>query len=554
MQRQEPETKAADLRGFLGIARRRIWWIALVAVLVTVAAVGLIAQRTPIYTSKAEVEVRPLTAGEPVQSFNGFVDMDTEAARVTQEPVAALAAPTLGLDPNSPSDLETAATDVSVSVPANTTYLEISCARPSPESASGCASAFADAYIKYRIEDAKSLYDGAAVAAYQQIQKATDRITQLRDAEATAAPEDQAQIQLQIQAQYGLIAAAQTRALSLPVASPTAAVLSRSAELPRSPSNKGFIFGTIIAALLGLALGLCLALILDRLDDRLEDPSFLEEALGAPTLAVIPAVKDWGRVQGQGIVARGRSRLANWRQTPMVGLVALNDPHSPVAEAYRIAPPVLSFMARLGHVQAIAVVSAGQGEGKSTTTANLGVALATSGKRVATVSCDLRKPSLHLLFQRDNTIGLSDVLAHRECLDDVLQETDVEGLSIVSSGPAPDNPAELLGSDEMNLVLTDLRSRFDFVLLDTPPALAVADALALAPHTDGALIVADASKTSRTSIVHLKRQFERVGCRILGGVINRFNPKRVWRYPSDDSYYRGVRGDDPQLGGTTRTV
>jgi capsular polysaccharide biosynthesis protein len=145
MQQPEPEPGAVDLREFFSVISRRKRSIALVTVLVIALAVGLIARRGPMYTSQAEVEVRPLTAAQELQpvSFNSFVNMDTEAARVTQEHVAALAAPALGLDPKSPADLAKAVANVSVSIPTNTTYLDISCKDASPKEAKACAGAFA---------------------------------------------------------------------------------------------------------------------------------------------------------------------------------------------------------------------------------------------------------------------------------------------------------------------------------------------------------------------------------------------------------------------------
>ncbi len=120
-------------------------------------------------------------------------------------------------------------------------------------------------------------------------------------------------------------------------------------------------------------------------------------------------------------------------------------------------------------------------------------------------------------------------------LQDALQETAVPGLSLIASGPVPHNTAELLGSPPMEAMLYELRERFDFVLLDTSPALVVADALALAPYSDGVIVVVDASTTPLSAVSHIRHQLERVGGRVVGGILNNLDPKSAKRYPA---YYR----------------
>ena len=463
---------------------------------------GLIARRTPMYASDAEVEVRPLTTAQELEpvSFSSFVNMDTEAARVTQEHVAALAAPALGLDPNSPADLAEAVANVSVSVPTNTTYLQISCADTSPEKAQGCADAFAHAYIQDRVDSSSELYELAVNAEDAKIKTATDQIAQLRKEEALAAPQDRAIIRTQIDEQNRLIAAAQSRAISLPTPSPNAAVLSSSADLPSGPSNKGYAATALFAAVLGLCIGTGVALVRDRLDEPLAAREELEAALDAPVLAVVPSVTSW------------RARRSS-------SLVTLNAPESRTSEAFKAARTTLLYMARADHLKMIEVTSPSQDDGKTTTTANLAVAFAQLGKRVAVVSCDLRKPRLHRLFGRGEDVGLTSVLAGKVKLSDALQETQVPGLSIVASGPLPPNPAELLGADDLEPILDQLRARFDFVLLDTAPSLVFSDGISIAPLTDGVIVVADAAKTLPGALAHLRRQLEGVGGHIIGGIL-----------------------------------
>lgn len=526
----EPEPQVIDLREFFAVLRRRKWSIILVTLLVTGLAIGLVYRRTPVYTSQAQVQVKPLTAGADLQSFyyDPLSSMDTEAGTVTSYPVAKLAAPRMGLDPDSPTDIGDATEGVSVSVPANTIFLDISCTRDAPEDALICADAFAQAYIDDRVDGAKASYDAATADLYKQISDAQalideelakplpsqDTIRSLRDTQA------QARLQL----------------VATPAPSSTAAVLTQPADLPAIPSNKDYISTGILAMILGLALGIGLAFVRERMDEHIAGRESLEDALDAPVLAVVPQV-------------------SGWRNKKETRLITLSAPDSPVAEAYKTARTTLLYLARKDGIKVFAITGPGQGEGKTTTTVNLAVSLAQAGHTVVAVSCDLRKPRLHRFFKLGNEVGLSTVLQGVAPVDAVTKHTDVQGLRVIASGPVPDNPAELLGSRAMEGTLEDLRARYDFVLLDTPPALVVSDAIALAPRSDGVLVVVDASRTTRAAATALRHQFDRVGGRILGGVLNNLDPKRAKRYPA---YYRSYyssnyREEPPATGRETRS-
>jgi len=219
--------------------------------------------------------------------------------------------------------------------------------------------------------------------------------------------------------------------------------------------------------------------------------------------------------------------------------VALEAPTSPPSEAYRTIRANLQFIARDGDVKVVAITSPSLGEGKTTTTADLAVTLANAGKRVIAVSCDLRKPRLHEFFGANAGPGLTEYLHGDAELLDVTQRTELGTLRLISSGSVPHDPAEVLTSDAMARFLQSLRSFADFVLLDTPPVLAVSDALILAPHSDGVIIIVDAGHTSRSAVAHTREQLEQVGARILGGVLNNLDTSRAKSYPSYVRDYYG---------------
>ena len=506
MQPSDHEPRVIDLRELVHVIRRRrrsIIWITLVTVAVAVIVIAL---RSPVYTSRAQVEVRPLTVDEELQPFatDSFVNMETEAARVTQEPVAALAAPHLGLDPDSPSDLSDAAEDVQVSVQPNTTFLDVSCTRSDAEHARDCAAAFAAAYVDDRIGGAKDLYDVQTEAELDRIDEARGQIDALRD-QLTEPGAARQEIRAEIEEQERLITAAQTSLLSLPTASPNAAVMSRSADLPSAPSNKNYLLVAGLAVLLGLAFGIGAALVRERLVEPVGNRDNLEASLDARTLGVVPAVTP--------------------RMDSRTSLAALDAPDGPEGQAYLAMAAMLRGTVD-GRPSVIVVTGPARAEGKSRTTANLAVALA-GGSRVAAVSGDLRNPRLHELFDRGNDVGLTTLLAGRTRLADTIQVTAVDDLFLIASGPAADNSAELLGSEAMGRLLDALRTGFDFVLIDTGPGLEMADVLLLAPRVDGFVVVADAAATSRNDVSHLRSRLESAGGRIVGGVLTNVARRHV---------------------------
>lgn len=211
-------------------------------------------------------------------------------------------------------------------------------------------------------------------------------------------------------------------------------------------------------------------------------------------------------------------------------LISLLDPKSPVVEAYRTLRTNLQYANADGSLRRILVTSPGPGEGKSTTAANLAVILAQSGKRVVAVSADLRKPTLHQYFDLGNNRGVTNVLVGQANMEDCLQETVIENLSLLASGPTPPNPAELLGSAKMKSLLEALQERADVVVYDAPPVVAVTDAAVLAPLMDGVLLVLNVGTVPRELAIRTREQLEKVGARILGVVLNRVSPKSGYGY------------------------
>jgi capsular exopolysaccharide synthesis family protein len=215
-------------------------------------------------------------------------------------------------------------------------------------------------------------------------------------------------------------------------------------------------------------------------------------------------------------------------------LATLDDPAGGASEAYRTLRASLLRILEMSTPAVVVLTSPGPGEGKSTTCANLGVALAQAGHKTLIMDCDLRDPRLHKIFGLSNSYGLVDVLANGHDLQDLLRERPLANLNVVTAGPIPPNPTELLGSRRFLEVVREARERFDYVLLDSTQLLAagpssigsLSDPLELDSRADGVLLVLDAQGTSREALRKALRTLESAGSSILGLVVNNVEPSK----------------------------
>jgi capsular exopolysaccharide synthesis family protein len=199
-------------------------------------------------------------------------------------------------------------------------------------------------------------------------------------------------------------------------------------------------------------------------------------------------------------------------------LITLTDPRSPASEAYRTLRTNLSFYSLDEPIRTLVVTSPTPNDGKSVTIANLAITMAQSGRRTILVDCDLRRPSLHTLFGADNDTGLTTMILD-ETAASSLQPTTVENLSLLTSGPVPPNPADLLGSRQVERVLENLLENADIILLDAPPVVGFTDAAVLGARVDGVLLVLRAGRTRREHAERAKAQLERANVRIIGATL-----------------------------------
>jgi capsular exopolysaccharide synthesis family protein len=214
------------------------------------------------------------------------------------------------------------------------------------------------------------------------------------------------------------------------------------------------------------------------------------------------------------------------------------NPRSPISESYRALRTNIDYSSFDNQIQVIALTSAGPGEGKSTTASNLAVTYAQSEKKVLLIDADLRKPTMHNTFFISNRHGLSNLIAGQYTPEEIIKETHVENLFLLPSGPIPPNPSEMLASKRMEQTLNQLRDLYDFIIIDTPPTLAVTDSQIVASKCDGIILVIDYGKVKREMAMKAKANLEHVKARILGVVLNNIDRKNA------DSYYYYYYGSD----------
>ncbi len=253
----------------------------------------------------------------------------------------------------------------------------------------------------------------------------------------------------------------------------------------------------------GLGLGLCFALFVAFIDDRVKSSFDIESVVGLPLIGIIPQIK--------------KMEQADKAQ------IAINNADRQVAEAFLTLHSSLRLKDESKHAQCILLTSTIPGEGKSFTTTNLALTYASHGERVLVIDCDLRKPNIHKSFRRENLKGVIDVCAGTASIDDVVLKDVSPGLDILPTGGRAKNPTQILNSKNFELMLSDLRKRYDRIFIDTPPLAAVSDALVILPLADGSIFTIFFNKVRRKAAQHCARKLLEANVPVYGAVLNGLN-------------------------------
>jgi polysaccharide biosynthesis transport protein len=296
------------------------------------------------------------------------------------------------------------------------------------------------------------------------------------------------------------------------------------ATTPSSPIKPNVKLNTLLAAFIGLLLAGGAALLFEYLDDTVKSTEDLEAS---------------------GLASLGGVGRFHRPSTIQDNLVAGSHSQQPFAEAYRVLRTNVQFSTIDSPGQTLLVTSANPGEGKSTTAANLALVMAQAGKKVILVDSDLRRPSLHRLFGLSNGQGLTNLLLSTpSSVDGYAQRTQFENLAVVTSGPLPPNPSELLASRRLDSLLDSLKTQAEMVILDSPPALPVADACIIASKVDGTMLVVDSSRTRSEALRRATEALTKSKTRMLGAVLNKLKQRRGGYY---HYYYNSANGEGKKV-------
>lgn len=554
------EPRSIDLREYWLIVRRRWVLVLVVTMLGAVAGLGYAKAAGKSYSATAQVVVVGLTQGplNPPTQANLQVNMSTEQAVAQSPPVIEQAAKTLSVQP---STLQAAAAKrLSVTVPGTSlttsNVLQVTWKSGSAHYAQAGANAFADAYLAYRHRELAgqiASLESILTAQVASLQKQIARVTAESGNAPTASPSHQ-NLAIKLSELTGQASMAANQLASLPTYNDAGGSVI-AAALPAAPSGIGHSVILVIGALLGLLIGLVLAFVRDLFDDRVRDTGQLERKLGVATLAVLPPTA--GTLGGSRSSGRHGTELAT-----------VASPDSRAAEAIRSLRVTLVAVTERRNLRTILVVGGDASISSGCIVAELGVALAQSGRRVLLVAADMGGSPLPQIFGVPDSTGLSDLLTlvgaddsealcrqPKQAAGVTLPTATVKRLAVLSSGSRAPQALSLLDSAAMMDLLQRQRDAYEFVVLDSRPATVAADVFALAAHVDGVIVVAREGRSSDRALEDLRRRLDQVGALLIGGVfigrgrVGRHRQRRAGARPDSSVSMPSAEADTAQQAG-----
>jgi succinoglycan biosynthesis transport protein ExoP len=518
-----------ELKRYVFLIWKWAWLIALCSLLA--GGIALIASllMTPVYEASSTLRI----GSGGAQGTSDYNDLlagqrlaQTYARLLTKTPVLEGVLDSLGLSMTT-TELKKA---VKIQTVQNTELIEIAVEHTSPLVAQAIANEIPRIFVEQDRALEASRYATLKAGLEEKMAGLEEQIRQVQAAIASkraagAAEEDPDLITLQsdlqqAQANFATLLQSYGNVELAEVQSGSGVVVAAQAVLPEEPVRPQKTMNTLLAAIAGALLGIGAAFLIEYLDDTIKTPDDVQASLGVATL---------------GAVAR------NLDSKTGSALIASRSPLSSLTETYRTLRTNLQFSDVDHPLRSLVVTSASPTEGKSTTVANLGVVMAQAGQRVILVDSDLRRPTLHKLFGLPNDQGLTDALVDGDLTaGGWLQDTSVERLKLITSGPLPPNPSELLGSQRMQQLVAHLEGLADVVLYDSPPALAVADAVVLSKQVDGTVLIVGSGETRRGLAQRALASLKQVGTNVVGVVLNRVSLSgrgNYYYYHSDYSHY-----------------
>jgi len=517
-----------ELRQYFAIFVRWLWLIILGTVLAAATAYIVSATMSPVY--KATTTLFISQAANPSSptalDYSSILGSErlarTYGELIKKRPVLQEVIDSLNLrdEKGNPLSLETLAASIDVRLVRDTQLVEVAVEHTDPALAAAIANRVTAVFIRQneamqlaRFADSKQSLEKQLASLDQDIKDTQKALDAARAAAIAGTADKQAEV---IRLENALTAYRSSYAALLKsyedlrlaeARTVDNVIVAEPAQVPEKPVRPNKALKTLLAGVVGMMLAVGAAFLIEYLDDTVKTSEELNQALGVTALGVISRMPPTEKASD--------------------GLITAAHPKSHIAEAYRVLRTNLQFASVTRPLRSILVTSANPSEGKSTTVANLGVVLAQAGKRVILVDGDLRRPSLHKIFEVPNTAGLTNLLLQDEpCLDGHMADTRIENLKVIPSGPLPPNPSELLGSQRMKHLVEVLKEEADIVLFDSPPILPVADAAVLSTVTDGVMLVVEAGSTRRDVLAQARAALAQAGAYLVGAALNKLRPSR----------------------------
>ena len=330
------------------------------------------------------------------------------------------------------------------------------------------------------------------------------------------------------------------------------------ARPPQEPVRPRKKLNLILGFIVGLGLGVGLTFLFEYMNNTVRSIEDIEK-IGVTVLGSIPMIKEDEAIKRMKVLPASMNGKNGAVDSPearrMVSrLITHFAPKSPISEAYRTFRTNIQYTKLDRELKALLVTSPGPGEGKSTSVANLAITMAQMGSKVLLIDSDLRRPILHSIFNIDRRVGLSNVLVGRATIEEAAQTTEIENLFVMPCGTLPPNPSELLGSSAMKTTLDAMKEKFDIVLFDSPPIIAVTDAAVLSSQLDGVILVIKSGQTDREAAFRAHTLLKNVKTRVLGALLNGVHIESMYGsyYYYYHYYYYGKDGDKKRKKSRTR--
>ncbi len=521
---QQPEEEGINIRHLLQLVWHWLWLIILAAVVAAAATYYYSIQLPKVYESSTRVMVNQA----PISQSTDYTSMITSQTMaktytliMTDMPVLEAVVQQLQLE-NSPGELRGM---ITITQKTDTPLITVTVTGNDPKLCADVANTLVVVFSNRIMQQQAERYALSKQNLQRQIDSVDAQITETFDQVMTSTDPDEKTALMTRLTQYQYIYTSLLTSLEdvklTESQSTTSLTQLEMATVPTSPIAPKVMQNTLLAALVGIMLSFGTVFLIEMLDDTVKDAEETGRKFGVPVLGIVSHFEK--------------------TDTP----ITQAHPRSPVSEGFRGLRTNVRFASVSAPLQKILVTSPMPGEGKTTIASNLAIVLAQGGAQVTLVDADLRRPSVHKVFGLQNQAGLTSVFLRPENDNhSVAQPSKVNGLSIVTSGQIPPNPAELLGSMRMQSLLLELQTEADLIILDTPPVLSVTDAVALAPNTDGVLIVVVPGKTKLQTLKMTIDSLRRVNAPILGIVYNNMTVKsmrggyyRTYYYYYDSKYY-----------------